>query len=256
MDIFYILNDPLFYMFIIIGIISFVAYIPIKRKEERIRAIEAAFPEFLKAMSRHIKSGKSLQSALSEASRIRTDALGYDLSIMLKHMEEGMPFNEAMRGFAYHTESRFIRKVSDLLAISYESGASITTVLDKISGELWDAYMLKQERLTETSMLAKYVLWGSVAFTPCLVGFLIATFGGLGFIDPNLVNELIWSLAIYLIALGFCATIMYGIITMNLRTELLKMPGYLAISYTCFKIISAFQLFTISGQMIAFAIPF
>jgi len=218
--------------------------------------METAFPEFLKAMSRHIKSGKSLQSALMEATKIRSDALGYDLSIMLKYMDEGMQFSDALRGFAYHTHSRFIRKVCDLIVVSYEAGASITTVLDKISNELWNAYMLKQQRLTETSMLAKYVLWGSVAFTPGLVGFLIASFGGLGFIEPELVTNLIFSLAIYLILLGICATIMYGLITMNLQIEVLKMPMYLCISYTIFKLISAFQLFTVPQQIIVFIISF
>jgi hypothetical protein len=116
--------------------------------------------------------------------------------------------------------------------------------------------MLKQHRLTETSMLAKYVLWGSVAFTPGLVGFLIASFGGLGFIEPELVTNLIFSLAIYLILLGICATIMYGLITMNLQMEILKMPMYLCISYVIFKLISAFQLFTVPQQIIAFVISF
>jgi len=186
--------------------------------------MEDALPDVLMEIAENIRSGRSVESAFKEVADVRTDLLGRELKRASDEMMH-TSFEAAMRAFSQRTGSRALIRVISLVLIAVESGASLAAVLEKIANELWEVYILKQEREAKSATNASVILWGGAAFTPGIIGFILGVFNSNAQVTLDL-DEYIPVFTSFLMCLGLISIIMRGVAMGTLKQDLVRAPFF------------------------------
>jgi len=232
---------------IMIGILALAGFaslaysIPISLRLRRIRKIDSALPDFLMALAKEVENGASLEYAFKEAASVRSDLLGTYLKQVVKDMES-RSLAESMHDLARRTESKLARRTFSLLVVGLEAEASLADLLDRMGNELWQTYMLKFDRESQTSKHASFILWGSTILLACMSALILSFFDPknitIGLIDTAALSKdldsLILMIKIFLIIVGAFASIMWGVISDKMRLGLIRAPFFMFISYISF----------------------
>ena len=208
----------------VIGIASLIFYIPVAIRERHIKDVEDALPDVLMEIAENIRSGRSVESAFKEVADVRTDRIGRELKRASQEMLY-TSFEAAMRAFSQRTGSRALIRVVSLVLIAVESGASLATVLEKIANELWEVYILKEDREAKSSTNASVILWGGAAFTPGIIGFILGVFNSNAQVTLNL-DAYIPVFTYFLMCLGLVSIIMRGVAMGTLKQDLMRAPFF------------------------------
>lgn len=208
----------------LIAVISMTIYIPMAVRARHVRVMEDALPDVLQEIADNIRSGRSVESAFKEVADVRDDRLGNELKRASEEMLH-TSFEAAMRAFAQRTGSRMIIRIISLVLIAVESGASLASVLEKISSELWTVYILKRNREAKSSTNAAVILWGGAALTPAIIGFILGIFGTQDAItlDMDSYEEVFMQ---FLMTLGLISVIMHGVAMGTLKQDLIRSPFF------------------------------
>ncbi|MDP6154641.1 MAG: type II secretion system F family protein [Candidatus Thermoplasmatota archaeon] len=223
------------------GIASLVYSIPVSLKLRRIRKIDSALPDFLMSLAKEVENGASLEHAFKEASRVRSDLLGTYLKEVVQDMES-RSLADSIHNLTRRTESKLARRTFSLLEVGLEAEASLADLLDRMGNELWQTYMLKFDRESQTSKHASFILWGGTVLLACMSALILSFFDPknitIGLIDTAALSKdldsLVLMIKIFLIIVGAFASLMWGVILDKTRLGMIRAPFFMFISYISF----------------------
>ncbi|MDI6887053.1 MAG: type II secretion system F family protein [Candidatus Thermoplasmatota archaeon] len=215
-------------------LISLCYYLPSYAQARKVRRIEKALSEALSELSESLKSGYSLEHSLKETAEKRKDALGKELQILMKDMEQ-YPLKEALLRFGKRSNSRAISRVVSILNIALEADANLAEVIKRISEELWSGYILEREREAKVGTYSVLIILCSALLIPGIIGFIFGAFGPAFAKDkPGEYQALLTAFQYFVVALGACGALMSGCVTGKLKQAFLLIPTFMFIAYIAF----------------------
>ena len=210
----------------IVGIVCFLAAVPMGMSKAKTRKVEDEIPDVLSEVAANIRSANSVESSFRDVAAVRSDYLGRLLQQTCERRNE-TSFSQAMEEFAFKTKSLAVQRIVSLINISIESGASIADVLDKISDELASLYALRRDKENKSGTNATVILWGGILFTPGIIGFILGFFNAGAGADLGMAPDII---QYFLLGFAVECAFMHGVAMDNLKLDLVKTPFYMFIA--------------------------
>jgi tight adherence protein B len=112
-----------------------------KRKEE----FESFLPEAIDLMANALKSGFSLESALSMVAREIPDPVGIEFGIAFEEQNIGVPLHEALSNMARRVESNELSLMTTALVIHKKTGGNLAEILERIGNTIRQRFRLERE---------------------------------------------------------------------------------------------------------------
>lgn len=164
------------YVFAVVALIAVVDLIigyPIYRESKRTALIEKHFPTALREMSDILKSGGTYEYALREITMIDYGPLTKELEKVLRRLEDGANFEDALQSINENVDSSLVKKVVAIIIDSVRAGAGLAEVLDDISEDARNLYKLQQERKAKTTMQVLFIIAAGSIIAPAIFGLVI-----------------------------------------------------------------------------------
>lgn len=193
------LKLPIILFLVILDITLGLPFILTSRKIEN---IEANFPDALKQMADTLKSGGTYESAIREIAT--TSSYGYlskEMELILRNLEEGQNFENALKRFSEKTDSLLIKRTITIIIQSVQAGAGLSDVLDNVANDMLEMYRIKKDRKTKTLMQSLFIFAAAAVIAPGIfgmiseiIGFLISNSANSGIIaKPEIIADAIAS---------------------------------------------------------------
>lgn len=103
------------------------------KKKNRLTRIETQLPDSLDLMSRALRAGHALPSAVKMVSEEMVDPIAGEFGIMFDEVNYGIPIGEALRNLATRVPSTDIGYFVVAVQIQRETGGNLTEILGNIS---------------------------------------------------------------------------------------------------------------------------
>lgn len=132
---------------LLVGLIaSSLPYLYIRRKKrKRQEDFESLLPEAIDMITNALKSGFSLESALSMAAREIRDPLGIEFAIAFEEQNLGVGLSEALTNMGKRVESEDLGLLTTALLIQKKTGGNLVEILEKIGSTIRERFRLKKE---------------------------------------------------------------------------------------------------------------
>jgi tight adherence protein B len=174
------------------------------RKKRRESALVAQLPDAIDAITRAIRAGQSVDSALMEVSRSLPAPVGTEVRTIYDEMAMGLAFETAIRNF----EGRFpmvsdVKILCSAFIIQREAGGSLTHILQGLSTTIRERFKLKQQvhALTAEGRVTAIILAAIPLAFAFLTWLLNPTYISLLFVHP--MGKMLLAGAICLEVMGF-----------------------------------------------------
>ncbi len=126
------------------------------KRYQELKAMEDAFPEFLRSLAEAQRSGINLPQAIKQASRVDYGPLTKEIRKMAVQISWGVPLPEVLQRFAERVkESDFLRRSIAIILQAYMSGGNIAEVMDSVANS---ARMIKELEAERKSKLNQQIM--------------------------------------------------------------------------------------------------
>ncbi|MBL7055032.1 type II secretion system F family protein [Candidatus Woesearchaeota archaeon] len=145
--------------------------------------IEDVLPDFLQLTASNIKAGMTIDRALWYAVRPRFGVLAKEIEQVAKETMSGKDLKQALQDFAAKYNSVVLKRSISLLIEGIEAGGEIGNLLIKISANIQETKIMKQEMSANVTTYVIFISFASVTAAPflfALSGVLIQVIHGLG----------------------------------------------------------------------------
>jgi len=153
-----------------VAVADIIIGFPIYQENKRTALIEKYFPSALREMSDILKSGGTYEYALREVTLIDYGPLTKELEKVLRRLEDGANFEDALLSINENVDSSLVRKVITIIIDSVRAGAGLSDVLDEISEDARNLYKLQQERKAKTTMQVLFIVAAGSMIAPAIFG--------------------------------------------------------------------------------------
>jgi tight adherence protein B len=116
-----------------------------RRKKKRQDEFESLLPEAIDMIANALKSGFSLESALSMVSNEIPDPLGIEFAVVFEEQNLGVSLTEALSNMEKRVESEDLGLFTTALLIQKKTGGNLVEILEKIGGTIRERFQLKRE---------------------------------------------------------------------------------------------------------------
>ena len=149
------------------GLIPY-AYLLAKRRT-RFERFDALLPEAIDLMSRALKAGHGVTSAIEMVAQEIADPVAEEFRIVFEQQNLGLPIREAMLNLAERVPLEDVRFLATAILVQKETGGNLAEVLDKTAA-------LMRERIRLKGQLRIYTAQGRLTgWILCLMPFIIFT---------------------------------------------------------------------------------
>ena len=125
---------------------SSLPYLYVRRKKKKRREeFEALLPEAIDLISNALKSGFSLESALSMVSREIPDPVGIEFAVAFEEQNLGISLAEALSNVSERVESEDFGLFVTALTIQKKTGGNLVEILEKIGNTITERFQLKRQ---------------------------------------------------------------------------------------------------------------
>ncbi|NTU49618.1 MAG: type II secretion system F family protein [Desulfobulbaceae bacterium] len=133
-----------------------------RQSNQRRLAFESKLPEMLDFISRALRAGHSLTSALCEVGKEFTDPIGPELKTVSDEMAFGIPFKDAIGRLADRVQSKDLSFFVTSLVIQHETGGNLAELLDGLAETMRERFKLrgKIRTLSAEGRASAFVLGG------------------------------------------------------------------------------------------------
>ncbi|NTW56056.1 MAG: type II secretion system F family protein [Chlorobiaceae bacterium] len=114
-----------------------------RQAKKRSQAFESKLPEMLDFISRALRAGHSLSSALCEVGKEFTDPIGPELKTVSDEMAFGIPFKDALGRLAERVQSNDLSFFVTSLVIQHETGGNLAELLDGLANTMRERFKLR-----------------------------------------------------------------------------------------------------------------
>jgi tight adherence protein B len=157
-----------------VGLVPF-AYLYAKRAA-RFSRFDTLLPEAIDLMSRALRAGHAVTSAIEMVSQEIAEPVASEFGIVFKEQNLGLPIREAILGLVERVPLEDVRFLATAILVQKETGGNLAEVLDKTSAVM-------RERIRLRGQLQIYTAQGRVTgWVLCILPFAV-------FLIINLVNH-------------------------------------------------------------------
>ena len=144
-----------------------------RRRRKRQEEFESLLPEAIDMIGNALKSGFSLESALSMVSREIPDPVGIEFAIAFEEQNLGVALTQALSNMEKRVESEDLGLFTTALVIQKKTGGNLVEILEKISSTIRERFQLKRQVrvFTAQGRLSGFVL---VLLPIVMVGAMLA----------------------------------------------------------------------------------
>jgi len=122
-----------------------------RKAGKRRQAFEDKLPETLDYISRALRAGHSLTSALGMVSKEFPDPVGYEFKIVADEMAFGIPFKVALNQLGDRVQSNDVDFLVISLTVQHETGGNLTELLDGLASTIRERFKLRGKIRTLSS---------------------------------------------------------------------------------------------------------
>jgi tight adherence protein B len=151
------------------------AYLLVKR-EMRFRRFEALLPEAIDLMSRALKAGHAVTSAIEMVALETAEPLASEFRTVFEEQNLGLPIREAILNLTQRVPLDDIRMLATAILVQKETGGNLAEILDKTAA-------IMRERMRLKGQLRIYTAQGRVT------GVVLCSLPFVMFVVLNLVNH-------------------------------------------------------------------
>ncbi len=256
------INEPL------LGVLGFAIVLdvmigyPYLKGRSRIEAIEANLADALKQISDTLKTGSTYEYALREVAASQYGPLTDEMKKVLRKLEEGENFENALLTLSHNIDSRLVSRVVTIIVDTVRAGAALADILDDISQDVREMNRIASERKTKTVLQVIFMLTAGVLVAPFIFGmvsviidFLLnastkaqGTSGASLEAIRNARDIVVFAVKSYIIFIVVCVALMMGIMRDGkVAKSLLYIPLLLLVAYAVF-FVSQFAIGTLIGK--------
>lgn len=138
---------------------------------QRVDRIEENLPDALKQMSDTLKSGGTVEFALREVAYSEYGPLKKELLEILRKLEEGENFSNALMTLSENVDSRTVNRTVTIIIDSIKAGAGLAEILDEISDDVRETHKIGRERKTRTLLQVIFMTAAGGVVAPMIFGF-------------------------------------------------------------------------------------
>lgn len=146
------------------------------KRGARFRRFDALLPEAIDLMSRALKAGHGVTSAIEMVSQEIADPVASEFRIVFEEQNLGLPIREAIHNLAERVPLEDVRFLATAILVQKETGGNLAEVLDKTSAVM-------RERIRLRGQLQIYTAQGRIT------GWILCSLPFLMFFVLNLVNH-------------------------------------------------------------------
>lgn len=121
------------------------------RRDQRIRLMERQFPEALDMMSRAMRAGHALTTAIKMCGDELPAPLGSEMRQLSDEVTLGIPFLDALQGLIDRVPLRDVSFLAVALTVQRETGGNLAELLDQISALMRERFKLLGEVRTKSA---------------------------------------------------------------------------------------------------------
>lgn len=125
--------------------------IVVRRRNKRVRAFEAQFPEVIDLMARSARAGHAFQSGLQEVAEEMEDPAGEEFRQVFEEQRFGLPLQESLLGLADRISLLDLQMFVTSVLIQKETGGNLAENLDNLSRLVRDRFRFKRDVKTHTA---------------------------------------------------------------------------------------------------------
>ncbi len=243
------LNEPLLGILGFFIVLDIMLGYPYLKGRGRIESIEANLPDALKQMADTLKAGSTYEYALREIAASQYGPLTDEIKKVLRKLEEGENFENALQSFSIGIESRLVKRVITIILDAIRAGAALADILDEIALDVRELNRISMERKTKTILQAIFMVAAGVVVAPFIFGLvstvvdlLINTSAKTGSLSgaelQNVLNAkelILFSVKTYLLVLAVATAVMMGVMREGKPSKsLLYMPFLVLLAYIVF----------------------
>ncbi len=144
-------TNPLFLLVLAVAIASTPVLWLSRQANKRRQAFENKLPETLDFISRALRSGHSLNSALGEVGKEFPDPVGQEFKTVADEMAFGIPFKDAIGQLADRVRSNDLNFFVISLMIQHETGGNLTELFDTLAKTIRERFKLRGKIRTLSS---------------------------------------------------------------------------------------------------------
>ncbi len=122
-----------------------------RKADKRRQALERKLPETLDYISRALRAGHSLASALSMVGKEFPDPIGSEFKTVSDEMAFGIPFKNAIGRLADRVQSNDVNFFVISVMVQHETGGNLTELLDKLGETIRERFKLRGKIRTLSS---------------------------------------------------------------------------------------------------------
>lgn len=154
-------------LFLVGGVAA--AYLDIRITQRR-KQVEEVLPDFLQLTAANIGAGMPIDRALWYAVRPRFGVLASEIETVAKRVITGEELDEALRAFTKQYDSPVLERSVNLLLEGIAAGGHIADLLHKISVDIQEQRILRQEMAANVMTYVIFISFASVLAAPVLFG--------------------------------------------------------------------------------------
>ena len=128
------------------------------KRQKRMQRFEAQFPDALDAMSRAIRAGNALSSAIQLVGQEMPEPLGGEFSRVFEETQLGMDPGEALSRLAERTPTDDVRFFCTAVLIQRGSGGNLAEILDRLSEVIRERFKI----LSHARALSAQHRWSAI----------------------------------------------------------------------------------------------
>lgn len=234
----FLIFKPLIAVLGFAGMLSLVVGIPATLRDSRIGQIDANLPDALKHMATTLRSGGTVENALSEVSAAEYGPVSADMGIVLRQLREGTAFEDALNDVAETSGSRLLKRCATIIIDGRKAGAGLADIMDSIAEDAREVYRAKRDRVSQTTMQSIFMGVSSTVIAPAVFGMVIVI---VSFIGKGVASLSTFDLGafdslftIYLMAQASFATIAMGMIRFGNPAKLLIRLPFMVLAALAF----------------------
>ena len=156
-----------------VGAAAVVGAVPILfllwKRQKRMQRFEAQFPDALDAMSRAIRAGNALSSAIQLVGQEMPNPLGAEFSQVFEETQLGLDPGEALSRLAERTPTDDVRFFCTAVLIQRGSGGNLAEILDRLSEGIRERFKI----LSHARALSAQHRWSAICVGLSPVAFAI-----------------------------------------------------------------------------------
>ncbi len=164
------------------------------QRSRYLRRFDAALPEGIDLMSRALKAGHSLASAIEVIAQQGTEPVAFEFGEVFRAQNFGLPFKDAILQLSARVPSKDLRFLVTAMLVQKETGGNLTEILDRTTHIIRERLRIQGEIRTKTAQgrLTGWILALMPIFLGVLINFINPGYAGPLLHDP-LGRKMLWT---------------------------------------------------------------